>query len=59
MADQPQLDELRRSTAADVWKSDRPAGRLVRDGQDVVFSYRADYLADPGPAVARTLPLTG
>jgi serine/threonine-protein kinase HipA len=29
----------------------------VRDGQDVVFSYRADYLADPGPAVARTLPL--
>jgi hypothetical protein len=31
----------------------------VRDGQDVVFSYRADYLADPGPAVARALPLTG
>ncbi len=23
-----------------------------------MFSYRADYLADPGPAVARTLPLT-
>lgn len=58
MADQPQLEELRRSAAADVWKGDRPAGRLVRDGQDVVFTYRADYLADPGPAVARTLPLT-
>ncbi len=58
MADEPQLGELRRFAAADVWKSGRPAGRLVRDGQDVVFSYRADYLADPGPAVARTLPLT-
>lgn len=58
MADQPGLDELRRTAAADVWKDDRLAARLARDGEDVVFAYRADYLADPGPAIARTLPLT-
>jgi serine/threonine-protein kinase HipA len=42
---------------ADVYKSGRLAGRLRRDGDDVVFGYEEDYLADPGtPAVAVTLP---
>lgn len=53
----PPLDELRRIDAADVYKDERPAGRLVRDGENIVFSYRPDYLADPGAApLARTLP---
>lgn len=60
MTDQPPLDELRRIDAADVYKDERPAGRLVRDGEDIVFSYRPDYLADPGAApLARTLPCSG
>ena len=51
------LDELRRIEAADVYKGDRLAGRLARDGDAVVFSYRREYLADPdAPAVAWSLP---
>lgn len=59
MSDQPlPLDELRRIDAADVYKDERRAGRLVRDGEDVVFSYLPEYLADPdAPPLARTLPL--
>jgi serine/threonine-protein kinase HipA len=42
---------------ADVYKAGRLAGWLRRDGDDVVFGYTDDYLADAGaPAVATTLP---
>ncbi|HSF26045.1 MAG TPA: HipA domain-containing protein [Actinomycetes bacterium] len=52
-----QLDQLRWVEAADVYKGDRLAGQLVRDGDDVVFRYRADYLDDPAaPALAWSLP---
>lgn len=51
------LDELRRIEAADVYKGDRLAARLIRDGDATVFSYRSDYLTDPdAPAIAWTLP---
>ncbi len=44
-------------SAADVRKAGRLAGRLQRDGDDVVFSYDADYLADrAAPPVAISLP---
>jgi serine/threonine-protein kinase HipA len=53
------LDELRGVDAADVYKGDRRAARLVRDGGDVVFSYLPEYLSDPyAPAVAWSLPRT-
>jgi serine/threonine-protein kinase HipA len=57
MTDQPPLGDLRRVEAADVWKGDRRAARLVRDRDDVLFSYYADYLAEPGEPVTRTLPV--
>jgi serine/threonine-protein kinase HipA len=43
--------------AADVWKKDRLAARLSRDGGDVTFAYTDDYLASGGPSIAFTLPL--
>lgn len=44
---------------ADVYKGDRLAGTLVRDGDHVMFSYNADYLSDErAPAIAHTLPRT-
>lgn len=51
--------ELRSIERADVYKGDRLAGRLVRDGSNIAFSYRPEYLADPDtPAVAWSLPKT-
>lgn len=42
---------------ATVYKAERLAGELRRDGDDVVFSYAPEYLADDAaPAVAVTLP---
>jgi len=53
------LDELRRVDAADVYKGERLAARLRRQGEEVLFSYRPDYLSDAdAPAVAWTLPKT-
>jgi serine/threonine-protein kinase HipA len=43
---------------ADVYKGDRLAATLARSDAGVRFGYRPDYLADPGPPVASTLPLT-
>ncbi|CDZ92426.1 Serine/threonine-protein kinase toxin HipA [Rhodococcus ruber] len=45
--------------SADVYKGDRLAGHLARDGHDVVFRYAQDYLDDPAaPALAWTVPKT-
>jgi serine/threonine-protein kinase HipA len=53
----PAVADLVAVEEGDVYKSGRLAGRLRRDGDDVVFRYVDDYLADPGaPAVAMTLP---
>ena len=43
---------------ADVYKAGRLAGHLDRRPGGVQFRYAADYLSDPGPAVATTVPLT-
>ncbi|MFC7573097.1 hypothetical protein ACFQX8_12145 [Klenkia terrae] len=48
------MNDPREVTVADVHKAGRPAGRLTRDGDDVVFGYLPDH---DGPAVASTLPL--
>jgi serine/threonine-protein kinase HipA len=48
--------DLRRATRAVVYKGDAVAGELVRDGDDIRFTYRDDYPVDLGP-VARTLPV--
>ena len=48
------MNDPREVTVADVHKAGRPAGRLTRDGDDVVFGYLPDY---DGPAVASTFPL--
>lgn len=51
------LEDLRRIEAADVYKGPRLTGHLTREGEDVVFRYDADYLAEPSSEpVARTLP---
>ncbi|MGX1812047.1 type II toxin-antitoxin system HipA family toxin [Nocardia sp. NPDC055321] len=51
------LARLRDVDVADVYKSDRLAGQLRRERDDVVFAYDADYLNDPAaPPVAFTLP---
>ena len=42
---------------ADVYKGDRLAATLRRTDDGVEFSYREDYLAGGGAAVATTLPL--
>lgn len=53
------IDGLVDVEEADVYKSGRVAGSLRRECDDVVFSYRTDYLDDPAsPAVATTLPKT-
>ena len=53
----PAVAELTAVEEADVYKSGRLAGRLRREGDDVVFGYADAYLADAGtPAVATTLP---
>lgn len=43
--------------AADVFKGQRKAGQLRRIGGGTEFVYSPDYLSDPGPAVATTLPV--
>jgi serine/threonine-protein kinase HipA len=55
----PAVGDLVSVEEADVYKAGRLAGRLRRDGDDVVFGYNEDYLADAEtPAVAVTLPKT-
>lgn len=50
-------DDLRTINDADVYKGERLAATLTRDGDTVVFRYQPDYLADPAaPDVAHTLP---
>ena len=49
---------LTKLAAADVFKKGRLAARLVRDKGSVRFEYDPRYLAESGPAVATTLPLT-
>lgn len=43
---------------ADVYKAGRLAAQLNRSALGVDFFYTKEYLADPGPPVASTLPLT-
>lgn len=43
--------------AADVYKAGRWAATLRRVDSGVEFAYRREYLEEPGPAVATTLPL--
>ena len=53
----PAVGDLVAVEEADVYKAGRLAGRLRRDGDDVVFGYLDGYLADGAtPAVATTLP---
>jgi serine/threonine-protein kinase HipA len=45
-----------RISRAIVYKGEQAAGELLRDRDDVVFRYFADYLDGPGRPVATTLP---
>lgn len=47
-----------RGIAGHVFKGDRFAATLTRVDGGVEFAYQEDYLADPGPAVASTLPVS-
>lgn len=49
---------LRAGARADVIKAGRSAATLRRTDAGTEFAYLPDYLDDPGPAVASTLPLT-
>lgn len=49
------LEDLRSVEVADVLKGEAHAGRLAREGDDVVFRYLPEYRDEP---VARTLPLS-
>lgn len=49
------LEDLRSVEVADVLKGEVHAGRLTREGDDVVFRYLPAYRNEP---VARTLPLS-
>lgn len=52
----PALEDLKRITAADVYKAGVPAGTLTRDEQGTItFRYLAGYDGDP---VASTLPIS-
>ncbi|PZF84105.1 type II toxin-antitoxin system HipA family toxin [Jiangella anatolica] len=49
--------KLRSIDTADVYKDGRPAGRLSREGTDIVFRYDDEYLADAAtPPLAWTIP---
>ncbi|WP_009474593.1 type II toxin-antitoxin system HipA family toxin [Rhodococcus sp. JVH1] len=51
------VENLSNVDRADVYKGERLAGSLAREGGDVVFRYDATYLQDPGaPQVAWTIP---
>jgi len=50
-------ERLKSVENADVYKDERPAGTLRRDGSDVVFRYHQSYLADPSaPPLAWSIP---
>ena len=53
----PALEGIRTIRSADGCKGSRLAATLTRTDAGVVFAYTADYLAQPGPTVATTLPL--
>jgi serine/threonine-protein kinase HipA len=49
--------DLRSIDSADVYKGRRHAGRLSREGSDIVFRYVSDYSADEAtPQLAWTIP---
>ena len=50
--------DVRLLDAADILKADRLAATIRRSGQGTVFDYTPDYLANPGPPVATTLPVS-
>lgn len=50
--------DVRQVDAADIWKADRLAATIRRTSQGTVFEYTPEYLANPGPAVATTLPVS-
>jgi serine/threonine-protein kinase HipA len=52
------LEALTSVGEADVYKTGKLAGHLRRTRDGIVFSYREEYLAAGGAAVATTLPLT-
>ena len=55
----PGIGELLSVDVADVYKAGTLAGRLWRDGDDVVYDYDDEYVSDPDAVpVAITLPLT-
>jgi serine/threonine-protein kinase HipA len=56
--DDDDLEQLRTVDRADVFKSGRQAATLTRTGDGVKFRYLAGWIADGGPAVATTLPVT-
>lgn len=43
---------------ADVYKGDRIAATIARSAGGTTFTYTDEYLGDPGPPVASTLPLS-
>ena len=57
-ADAVATSELVRVDTADVYVGGRLAARLRRGERTVEFSYTSEYLAQPGPPVATTLPLS-
>jgi serine/threonine-protein kinase HipA len=50
--------DVRHIEAADVYKAGRLAASITRTPQGNVFDYTPAYRANPGPAVATTLPIT-
>lgn len=50
--------DVRLVETADIWKADRLAATIRRTSQGTVFEYTHAYLANPGPAVATTLPVS-
>ena len=50
--------DVRQVDAADIWKADRLAATMRRTGQGTVLEYTPEYLANPGPPVATTLPVS-
>ena len=50
--------DVRHVGVADVYKAGRFAATITRIAQGNVFDYNSDYLQNPGPPVATTLPLT-
>lgn len=51
-----ELERLRKVEVADVYVGEVVAGELRRTPEGTVFSYRQEYLARSGPAVATSLP---